>query len=267
MCPHSTMKRHQGTMSTKLYKKIINDATKLGIDFINLHNFGEPLIDQYFTWRVKYAKSKGIKKITTNTNGLLLTPKLSNKIIDSGLDEIYFSLDAFTSSTYDKIRIGLDFKTVNRNVNRLIKIKSKLKSLSPKIIVDFLESDINHHETKQFINKWQNKVDHVCISQIHDWSEKIKTSKKTSFNNYVTFSQSPCRLPFTEMTINWDGTVSLCCQDTEGEIIIGDVNHQTIKQIWQSQKIQSIRQQHLDIKTDNLKLCSKCKLRTFWWTF
>ncbi len=267
MCPHSSMKRKQGTMSKKLYQKIINQAVSLGINFINLHNFGEPLLDQDFIWRIKFAKSQGIEKISTNTNGLLLTPKLSKEIIKSGLDEIYFSLDAASSPTYKKIRLGLNYKIVHQNLNNLIKIKQQLKSSTPIIIVDFLESSLNKHETKLFVQKWQPKVDHVCISQLHDWSEKITSSVDNRFSNYVSYSQSPCRLPFTEMTINWDGSVSLCCQDIEGEVIIGNINHQTISQVWQSKKLESIRQKHLSLTTDQLMLCSKCKLRTFWWTF
>ena len=69
------------------------------------------------------------------------------------------------------------------------------------------------------------------------------------------------------MLINWDGTVSICCQDIDGEVILGDTNKESITEIWQNEKYQKIRQKHLSLKTNNLKLCQNCKLRTFWWTF
>jgi radical SAM protein with 4Fe4S-binding SPASM domain len=261
------MKRKKGNMSRELYKKIIDQASDLKIRYINLHNFGEPLVDKDFVWRVKYAKSKKIDRISTNTNGTLLTPKLSQNIIKSGLDELYISVDAATKKTYQKIRIGLNYDQVQKNIIYLAKLKKQLKSDKPKIILDFLEFNLNKNETKKFINKWKKVVDDVCISQIHDWSNKKKINIGKSINNYVEFSQAPCRLPFTEMLINWDGTVSLCCQDIDGEVILGDINKETILNIWQNKKYQEIRKSHLKLKTNNHKLCKDCKLRTFWWTF
>lgn len=267
MCPYPIMKRSKGTMSKELFKKIVNQAKDLKINYINLHNFGEPLIDKDFSWRVKYAKSKNISRVSTNTNGTLLTPETARNIITSGLDELYVSVDAFTKKTYQKIRIGLNYDLVIKNIKYLINLKKKLKTNKPKIILDFLEFNLNKHETKKFIKYWQELVDQVCISQIHDWTTKKKLNLNFFANNYIEFSQSPCRLPFTEMLINWDGTVSLCCQDIDGEVILGDINKESITKIWQNEKYQKIRQKHLSLKTNNLKLCKNCKLRTFWWTF
>lgn len=267
MCPYPTMIRKKGTMSKDLYKKIIDQAVKLDIKYINLHNFGEPLADKDFAWRVNYAKSKNIQRLSTNTNGTLLTQKLSKDLIKYGLDELYISVDAFTKKTYQKIRIGLNYDLVQKNIKYLVKLKKQLKSNNPKIILDFLEFNLNKYETNKFIKKWEKIVDEVCISQIHDWSNKKQIDINNSINNYVQFSKSPCRLPFTEMLINWDGTVSLCCQDIDGEVILGNVNTESISTIWQNKKYQKIRKSHLDLKTDNLKLCQNCKLRTFWWTF
>lgn len=267
MCPYPSMKRKKGTMSRELYKKIIDQASNLKINYINLHNFGEPLVDKDFVWRIKYAKSKNIKRISTNTNGTLLNQKLAKDIIKSGLDELYISVDAATKKTYQKIRIGLNYNQVQKNIKYITKLKKQLKSDKPKIILDFLEFNLNKTETQKFINKWKNTVDNICISQIHDWSNKKQINLKNKINNYVEFSQSPCRLPFTEMLINWDGTVSLCCQDIDGEVILGNTNKESLIKIWQNKKYQEIRKSHLKLKTNDLKLCKNCKLRTFWWSF
>jgi len=267
MCPHSTMKRKQGFMSKKLYQKIIDQASELGVDFVNLHNFGEPLLDKDFVWRVEYAKQRGVAWVSTNTNGQVLNKKLSKQLIKAGLDEIFISLDAATKKTYQKIRIGLDFDKIVRNIKNLASLRKKMNKDNPKIIVDFLEFDLNRQETNTFIKKWQGIVDGVCISQIHDWSLKKKNLFKSKFANYVSFSQSPCRLPFTELLINWDGTACLCCQDIEGEVIVGDANKQSLKKIWQGRVLDKIRKKHLTLDVNDLPLCQDCKLRTFWWAF
>ena len=248
MCPHSSMKRRQGFMEKKLYQKIIDEATEMGINFINLHNFGEPFLDKDLVWRIKYAKEKGIKKISTNTNGQTLTEKLAEGLIEVGLDEIFFSIDAASRETYEKIRIGLNYDKVVANIEKLIELKKKNGKENPLITVDFLKSELNEGETKSFINLWQNIVDNICISQIHDWSNKKQQLSSVNYRNYVVFSGVPCRLPFTELLINWDGRASLCCQDVEGEVIIGDANRQSLEEIWQGDKINAIRQRHLFLR-------------------
>ena len=267
MCPHSSMKRPMGTMTREIYQKIVDEAVKLEITTINLHNFGEPLVDKDLIWRIKYAKKVGIKNISTNTNGQLLTPKLSKEIINSKLDKIFFSIDAASPKTHQKIRIGLDYKTVTKNINFLTKTKKQLKSSTPEIIVDFLKTDINKHEVSKFINYWKNKVDNVCISQIHDWTNKKNNITKFNYQNFTQFSQTPCCLPFTEMVVNWNGDICLCCVDTEGEIILGNVKDESLQKIWTNQKYQQIRKKQLLLKTNNLPLCQNCKLRAFWWNY
>lgn len=267
MCPHPIMKRKQGIMSRSLYQRIVDEAVNLGVDYINLHNFGEPLLDRDFVWRVGYAKNKGIRKITTNSNGQMLSPEVSRGLIESGLDELFVSIDAARLATYEKIRIGLDYQKVVDNVRRFVKLKKKLGVSRPLITVDFLETSLNKDEVDDFIQQWRGTVDHVCVSKIHDWSSKKKGLVLTNYNNFVSFSRTPCRLPFTELLVNWDGTVSLCCQDIEGEVIVGDVRKESLLAIWRGKKLEAIREKHRLQKTDDLELCKDCKLRTFWWLF
>ncbi len=265
LCPHPSMKRKKGVMDRKLYAKIVDEAQGLGIDYINLHNFGEPLLDRDFVWRVRYAKEKGIRRVGTNTNGQLLNHLLAEKLINSGLDEIYISLDAATSDTYRKMRVGLDFKRVKNNVIWLSKIKKKLKVSHPRIIVDFLESDLNFGERKKFINDWKKVVDGVCISRIHDWAGKKTGLISEKSANYVSQSQIPCRLPFTELVVGWDGRAFLCCLDVEGEVVVGDAKKESLKGIWQGKYLEVIRRKQLALAIDKLKLCTKCQNRVFWW--
>lgn len=267
MCPHAEMKRKQGFMSRSLYQKLIDEAVKWGIDFVNLHNFGEPLLDKDFIWRVRYAKQNGIVRVSTNTNAQPMAKKVARQLTESGLDEIFISLDAASRKVYEKIRIGLDFDKVWENVKYLVAWRNKLGAAHPKIIVDFLESDLNRHEVKKFIEQWRDLADSVCVSKIHDWSCKKTGVLRPKYPNYVSFSQVPCRLPFTELLINWGGTASLCCQDIEGEVIIGDANNQSLREIWWGKELERIRKKHLSIDVNQLSLCSACKLRTFWWVF
>lgn len=265
LCPHSTMKRNAGVMDESLYQKIVDEAVSLGINYINLHNFGEPLLDKNFAEKVKYAKKRGIKRVATNTNGQLLNGRLAEDLIEAGLDEIFFSVDAARKETYGKLRIGLDFGMVKNNIKNLSELRKKRGLEKPKIIVDFLESGMNSAEESEFVSFWKKVADYICISRVHDWAGKKTLPDSTLQKSYIYQSLVPCRLPFTELVIAWDGQALLCCLDIEGEEVVGDAKKEHLWDIWNGESLKTIRKKQLTMKIDDLKLCRSCQNRVFWW--
>ena len=66
-----------------------------------------------------------------------------------------------------------------------------------------------------------------------------------------------CILPFKQMVIRPDGKVSLCCNDALGKMTLGDLNDQSLIEIWNSEKYFRIR--HLIYEgRNNIDLCKKC---------
>lgn len=269
MCPHNIMKRKQGVMDEKLFKKIIDECVQNKINKIVLHNFGEPLMDKNFVARIKYAKSKGIADVGTSTNASLLSKTLSEEIIASGLDGINFSLDAFSKNAYEKIRIGLPYDKVMKNVKEFISIRNRLGKKKPFVIVDLIETEFNKNETKPFIKRWKNLADKVNITTLHTWGGSFKDQageEKFHFKNQKIIRE-PCRFLWTDMVINWDGRVSACCQDYEANMVVGDINKTSLKEIWQGKTLESLRENHLQGNYSKIPMCNFCDYRSVWWLF
>ena len=261
-CPHQIMKRQTGIIGLETFEKIVKQAKEMGIGELTLHGFGEPLLDKDFFAKVKVAKNFGIPLVRTNTNGMYLTKEKLKDVFTSGLDEIYISFDAASESTFQKIRPGLNFIQVETNILGLIKEKKKRKAKKPKIFLSFVESKENACETGQYLQKWQDLVDGVSISFLHNWAGKLKKNEEKR-------QRDPCRLLWTDLVINWNGDVPLCCSDYEGRIILGNVNQQTLKEIWRGEKLKKIREFHLKGSFDKIDLCKDCDLNYHtklpWW--
>jgi radical SAM protein with 4Fe4S-binding SPASM domain len=58
--------------------------------------------------------------------------------------------------------------------------------------------------------------------------------------------------------VNSDGKVSACCIDWNQQLLIGDVNLQSIAEIWKDKPLQKLRQMHINHKEKELPLCDKC---------
>ena len=262
-CPHRIMKRKKGAMPMDLFKKIVDQCRKEGIDYLTIYGFGEPLLDPRFEEKVTLAKELGIARVTTNTNAMYLTRERSRKIIAAGIDEIYISFDAATKKTYRQIRPGLDFKTVEKNINDLVEEKKRQGGQKPEIILSFVETETNKKETEKYLSKWKNKVDHVSISQLHNWTGAVDCG------GLENGRRDPCRLLWTDMVISWDGRVPLCCNDYENKIILGNIKRQTIREIWGGKKMKGVRRLHQKGKFSELSLCKKCQYnyhhKSPWW--
>jgi len=74
---------------------------------------------------------------------------------------------------------------------------------------------------------------------------------------------SPCVLPFLQMVVRPDGKISLCSHDAYGDITLGDLQCQSIKEVWKSEAYQNIRKNLLARKRGALPLCRHCDLFGF----
>lgn len=264
-CPHKAMTRPVGIMSQSLFEKIIDEFKFLNVKYVSICGFGEPLLDPSFSEKLSYAKSKGIERVTTNTNLGFLNEKIARKIVEVEMDEIYVSIDAATDETYRKLRPNLNFKLVEDNIYILLKIRKASHKVKPTVILSYVESDVNRHETEKFTSKWDRLVDGISISQIHNWTGDVNHGGVSE-----TFRRrDPCRLLWTDMVISWDGLVPLCCLDYENKIVLGDVKKNSIKEIWNYKKLAAIRNYHRNREFERISLCKNCEYnyhdKAPWW--
>ena len=57
---------------------------------------------------IQYAVDHSNTKVTLTTNGTLLNEKKMIKLLDTGINLIDVSIDAFENDTYKKVRVGGD---------------------------------------------------------------------------------------------------------------------------------------------------------------
>lgn len=119
MCPLSvevnSEKKHL-LFPFELFKQIIDEGVAKGLKAIKLNYLNEPLLRKDLEQFIEYAKKAGVLDIYFSSNGLLLTKQRARSLIDSGLDRIQISIDAYSKEIYDKIRPGSDYHKVVGNV-------------------------------------------------------------------------------------------------------------------------------------------------------
>lgn len=119
-------------LAWETYTKVIDEIGP-ELHRIDFFNYGESFIHPKAIDMIAYAKSRFPQiYLFTSTNGLLLnTEDKLRGLVESGIDEITFSVDGATQDTYVRYRRGGDFNKVSRIMKRLVEIKQKMDSETP----------------------------------------------------------------------------------------------------------------------------------------
>lgn len=273
-CAHESMVRKQSIMNASLYENIVDQCIESGVSQIHLGGFGEPLMDREYVSKVKYAKSKGIKRVFSVTNAILLKEELSREIIKAGLDYLGISIDAATNQTYDRIhkKVGSAksnylYDKVHKNIESLVRLKKEMGSKKPFIQVRFKDFKANEGEMSKFIAKYTKLADQINIYQnVTKWPG---SDKDNNFRKQIPLLYFPCYNLWTTLYICPDGKVSLCVQDYDCRIEIGDLQHQPLIDIWFGTRMREIRELHLERKFDEILVCKDCDINSHivnpWW--
>ncbi len=260
MCPQSRLSRPKGKMSFELWKKIIDEvASKSPQTKIWPALMGEPLLlgDENFRM-IRYAKDRGIQYIALNSNLGVFRKDMIDGFFDSGLDELIVGIDAFTPETYAKIRVGGDLETLVENIHFIIDEKEKRGLSHPIVTLQYIVMDENEHEEEAFVDYWvkQGKKLKLKVKPRTGWSEAVEP-----WRGIVNVSQQDRHLPCTwllrQMTIFWDGHVPQCDGDWDGKTRFGDVNRQSIEEIWNG-SLKTLRNRHMQLDF-NFYPCNKCE--------
>lgn len=240
-------------MPDEIFEKIIKESEKNNLPSIGLNWVGEPLIVENIVDRIKMCSEAGIMDIIMSTNGVFLTEKKAEEIIDSGLTHLLFSIDATNDETYNVVRPGGDYDTVIENIKTLNRLKKEKNSIIPITRISFVTSTLNQHQIEDVVEKYSELVDFVEVQGIATLYREILPLVPDNMER-VEFS---CDEPFKKLTVGIDGNIYPCCNiNTRGELILGNIKKETLKEAFNGPIICQIR---ADIEKDEYTN-SQCQL-------
>ncbi len=247
ICPHKTMTRSIQTMDDETYTRVIDQCAEYHCRSVHLHNFGEPMLDKNIIERIQYAKSRGLKSVKLFTNGSILPERLAYGLATSGLDEIKISFDGASKEEFERIRYPLKFESVVRNIHRLVDTRNSNET-HLKILVT-CSSTTKKSDTMILLEK---KVDSFSFGKIHNWGDTdvVETLQKKI--------RKPCSRVWRTFTVLSDGTVSLCCLDYDGKVIVGDTKSDPIVTIWKNDPYKKLRKLHSAGCQHEISICDAC---------
>ncbi|MBE3092244.1 MAG: radical SAM protein [Actinobacteria bacterium] len=257
MCPRNKMTRPIGVMQEHLYRKIVDDIsvhspndTQLWLAFM-----GEPLLlKEKIIEHIQYAVGKGLTNVNLNTNLVSADKDLCFALIKTQLNRIIISLDSATEETYNKIRKGGNFNRVLENINYLLESKETLETKKPVIIIQYIVMDENEHEVEKFKEIFKNKKVVLKIREKLGWGLGIEAKNLTLTDKERDY---PCPWSNRGFSVHVTGQVGQCDASWNGLYYFGDLNHQSIAEVWNG-KLAQLREKHWN-SDFNFEPCKDCK--------
>lgn len=251
---------HPNMLKWEIWEKMCNEVSNWPGVIMNFGTDGEPLLHPRFLDMLRLARRKSISPINITTNGLLMDEKFNKAVTEENLSDIInISVDAFTPETYAKIRGG-NFERLIKNIHNLIEERNN--SSSPlKVQVNFIDQPDSRAEVNAFKEYWEKRADHVLIRTYYDATSVTGETGPNITGKQAVFEQTdrwPCQQFWRRFNIADDGTARFCVDDWFNKTRVGDLNVQSIAEIWTGDEYNRLRHLQITGQFDKIPYCTKC---------
>ena len=256
MCPHKKMKR-KGTAQWSTLNKVIREAApKSGsmCPFLMQEPMLEPRLHSILA---NIKQNNPACAIVVYSNMAKLHPDIESIVKNELLDELHVSFYGPTKELYEKWQPPLDWTQTQQNIKDFYELRRKLGKTKPIIYLHVITVPelVNNYKHYQIIKS----VDQVTLVPFDTFHGDVENyaGNQTKYLG-VPHPRTPCLRLWTGLNVHFDGTVVPCCIDYNEEIILGNVNNQTLMEIWNSEPYRQLRQKHAEGKWDEIPLCKNC---------
>lgn len=244
----------KGVMDFELFKKVIDEGVPKGLKAIKLQSRGESMMYPRIVETIRYAKEKGVLDIQLTTNSTYLTEEICDAILNSGLDMLIFSLDVGHKESFEQIYPGKSYETVIENIMRFLMMKRASGKINPYTRLQVLRFNGQIHP---FVQKQ--------IERLESYVNKVVTNNLFQLVDdgpldLEKFDLLPCSYLWQRMVINYDGKVTMCCRDYNCEHVMGDINTDSIEEVWNGEKYRDYREFHEKLERQNIGACANCDM-------
>ncbi len=250
MCNRQIMTREHGLMSMEHLKRIVDEMSEyrdIGVG-IRYFRHGEPTLHRNLWEMIGYAGSKGVLTYVS-TNGMTIN-KAYDALFDSGLDHLRISMQGADNASFTEMRDpknrGL-YLPVIRNIIDLVHEREKRQLTKPFISISTTVTTEPQEMVDAYKIFWGDIVDDVVVgmttfTRLEEQMEEIRRLiANKQFNEERIRFYAPCLEVLTKLSVNWNGDITACCSDVNGDLVNimengqrANISNTSLKDAWDS---------------------------------
>jgi radical SAM protein with 4Fe4S-binding SPASM domain len=220
---------------------------------------GEPLLNRDLPAMIAYAKERRItRRVEIITNASLLTPEISDALLDAGLDILRVSLQGMSAEMYKKVcGYTIDY-------SKLIDYLSYFyaKRGAGRLYVKVVDAALSPEEETSFYETFGRISDRMYIERVKPVYEGVtygESPDRVMTDRYgnVHSPRFVCPLPFFMLTVWPDGSVAPC-EAIYKPVVLGDANTGSLLDMWKSETLRQFWLTQLRYGKNAWERCRVC---------
>lgn len=223
---------------------------------IQLHGYGDPLLDVHMDEYVKILHDKGFYSyFSCNPSNINL--ESTYKMLDAGVDYIKYSIESIDDTVFKQVRGELSsFSDSYQKIIKVLEYKKK-NHLNTTIVITMI--DLNRKNQKEDYDKLRNAFKGLDV-YLYLKSENGQWYRKNYHETKSIHWSEICKHPWMTATIKSNGDVVMCPEDFNNELVFGNVKKNTLKEIWNGEQYGKFRRQHIDM-CRGIKCTEQCDMK------
>lgn len=260
MCQTLSATRKRGRMEIDFLRTTLEKLVADGIDNVALHTLGDPLANPRLREVMAELRRVGLNT-SICTNGLLLERHVETLLEYMDVSpSISFSVDGATAETYEKIRIGGKFQDLLRQLD-ICNERLRPKGMTVKIHCTLSRDNLG--EVGSFIETFRKYVPRPAqdltfgvitgLAPDNTYFHSVNPFPNLSHKNIMCW-----RPKGDPLWVNVDGTVSACCRDYHGDLVIGNIQDETYRELQESEGLKKLQAAHESGDLSAYPPCDTC---------
>lgn len=263
MCPMHNMPPKDSEeifISDEVMRKALEDVGDRRVD-LELSAYGDPFLhphcDEYLDMARRLCPNA---HIVVNTNGVLLDEERCRRIVDSGINQLVFSLNTGSQETYRWLTGGEDYDELCRKLEMLVDARNKKGGKHLLIQTHIIGLKQLEHEFEPFIKRWTGVADYAYVRTYGNWAGLVDSNGiNPATRQNVPAERYPCAWLWYATKIEPNGDVSKCFVHVVGDKNpVGNIMEKDFIEIWHGERMRQLREMHCTGRWDDLEFCRDC---------
>jgi len=253
MCPRQIYTFHNENMDLGLYRKIIQEC-KTDVEFVWPYGIGEPLLHPSIFEMIRLTREAGIRT-GLSTNATLLDDARAALLLDCGLDYVILAFDGARKETYEKYRAGAVFEETREKILRFLDMKRK-RGAGIYVVLQMVILKDNVADMHAYRRLW----DLPGVDEVRFKRDEIQINGAANSNSALKGRRAnPCYVLWRgPLYVRHDGQVFPCCY-MYADAPVGDLKKQSLREVWNSPGMISLREAHLHGDLRAYPACANCQ--------
>jgi radical SAM protein with 4Fe4S-binding SPASM domain len=258
-----------------VFERIIKEIILYGrLKVLRLYYLGEPFLHPKILEMISLAVKHNVaERIEITSNGSVMNKEHAEGICSIAKNKntlLYFRFSIYSVNSENHIRITnskFNIESIYQNIKYFKKCRDNDEVNNIFIYAKML--DTYSEENNVFIERYNSIVDEAVIETPMNWSgfddinllsNAYRSTPSTNKYGSVSLLRKVCAYPFYSLCINPDGTVVACCVDWSRKTFLGNINDQSLYEIWNGSMANELRELHLCGERTKNEACKNCQI-------